>query len=403
MRKGSAVKICILTGGIFIPLLLLLLISAVTSLGGSGSNIYVPADEETVAAYQAICAETGVPWDVALMADVMLANQQDMRIEDMNPLFTSLQFCILTVNKQIAQEVEKKENGKLIVTTEWKDAGNTTYTGTEEICDYIGVTAAWLSGISIEKVLEQLQETCENTGDNTTKYSFEMSVNDNFNMVLTALVGLTDKNCNTVLSLHDSQYLAQLYGYIYNFGDLNLLDLVVGDVSRDDLARMAGSLLGHPYLLGGKSPYQGAPKGPLDCSGFVDWVYIQCFGTGVSGGGVPAGITMSGTALQWYASTPITAAELQIGDLAFLQDPAKLASGKTNHVGIYIGDVNGTKYFIHCAGRYYGTENLPNGRVGISKLSGSNDYNPITGEHFTPAMPACGFRYFRRPNFAFRE
>lgn len=108
MRKGSAVKICILTGGIFIPLLLLLLISAVTSLGGSGSNIYVPADEETVAAYQAICAETGVPWDVALMADVMLANQQDMRIEDMKPLFTSLQFCILTVNKQIAQEVEKK-------------------------------------------------------------------------------------------------------------------------------------------------------------------------------------------------------------------------------------------------------------------------------------------------------
>lgn len=97
------------------------------------------------------------------------------------------------MNKQIAQEVEKKENGKLIVTTEWKDAGNTTYTGTEEICDYIGVTAAWLSGISIEKVLEQLQETCENTGDNTTKYSFEMSVNDNFNMVLTALVGLTDK------------------------------------------------------------------------------------------------------------------------------------------------------------------------------------------------------------------
>ncbi len=32
---------------------------------------------------RAIPAETGVPWDVALMADVMLANQQDMRIEDM--------------------------------------------------------------------------------------------------------------------------------------------------------------------------------------------------------------------------------------------------------------------------------------------------------------------------------
>lgn len=64
---------------------------------------------------------------------------------------------------------------------------------------------------------------------------------------------------------------------------------------------------------------------------------------------------------------------------------------------------NGAKYFIHCAGRAYGTEDLPNGRVGISRLRGSNDYNPVTGGHFSPAMKGCNFRYFRRPNFAFRE
>lgn len=401
MRKST--KICIVIGGLFFPLLLLLLIISIASLGGSGSNVYVPANEETVSTYQEICAETGVPWDLALMADVMLANQQNKKIEDMNPMVTSLQFCILTVKKQVEKEAEKKEEGEIISTPEWEDAGDTTYTGTEEICNYLGITTKRISEMDIEKVLEQLKKKCEDDSDDTTKYSLSLAVNEKYDVVLTTLVGLTDKNCNTVLSFHDSQYLAQLYGYIYNFDDVDIPDLVVGNVSRDELARVAETLLGHPYLMGGKSPYQGVPKGPLDCSGFVDWVYIQCFGTGVSGGGIPAGVAVSGTALQWYASTPITAAELQVGDLAFLQDPEKLASGKTNHVGIYIGEVNGTKYFIHCAGRYYGTESLPNGRVGISKLSGSNDYNPITGERFTPSMPACGFRYFRRPNFVFRE
>ena len=203
--------------------------------------------------------------------------------------------------------------------------------------------------------------------------------------------------------MHNSQYLAQVYGYVYGFDEIELPELVVGDVTRQELTQVAASLLSHPYLMGGKSPSQGSPKGPLDCSGFVDWVYIQCFGTGVSGGGVPDGVAMSGTALQWYATAPISMEDLQIGDLAFLQDPAKLGKGKINHVGIYIGEYNGAKYFIHCAGRAYGTEDLPNGRVGISRLRGSNDYNPVTGGHFSPAMKGCNFRYFRRPNFAFRE
>ena len=42
----------------------------------------------------------------------------------------------------------------------------------------------------------------------------------------------------------------------------------VGDVTRQELTQVAASLLGHPYLMGGKSPSQGSPKGPLDCSGF---------------------------------------------------------------------------------------------------------------------------------------
>ena len=287
--------------------------------------------------------------------------------------------------------------------TRWKDVDQKIYEGADEICEYLNITESWFSGKSIQDILNALEEKREEDQDEDTDYIQVLTVNEDYEDVLRNRIGLTDKNRDTVLSMHNSQYLAQVYGYVYGFDEIELPELVVGDVTRHELAQVAVSLLGHPYLMGGKSPAQGAPKGPLDCSGFVDWVYIQCFGTGVSGGGVPEGVAVSGTALQWYATTPVSISNLQIGDLAFLQDPAKLGKGKINHVGIYIGEYNGVKYFVHCAGRAYGTEDLPNGRVGISRLSGSNDYNPVTGGHFSPAMKACNFRYFRRPNFSFRE
>ena len=403
MRKTFFFKIILLFGIMFSGILLLLLLFVACMGGGAESNLYIPASDETVAAYQEICSETGIPWDIVLMADVLLAEQLGQRIEDREPLITSLQFCILTVTEQEAYEEEIIENGQKYQVTRWKDVDQKIYEGADEICEYLNITESWFSGKSIQDILNALEEKREEDQDEDTDYIQVLTVNEDYEDVLRNRIGLTDKNRDTVLSMHNSQYLAQVYGYVYGFDEIELPELVVGDVTRHELAQVAVSLLGHPYLMGGKSPAQGAPKGPLDCSGFVDWVYIQCFGTGVSGGGVPEGVAVSGTALQWYATTPVSISNLQIGDLAFLQDPAKLGKGKINHVGIYIGEYNGAKYFIHCAGRAYGTEDLPNGRVGISRLRGSNDYNPVTGGHFSPAMKGCNFRYFRRPNFAFRE
>ena len=73
MKKAFLFKITLLFGTMFSGILLLLLLFVVCMDGGAESSLYIPADDETAAAYQAICSETAVPSDIALMADVLLA------------------------------------------------------------------------------------------------------------------------------------------------------------------------------------------------------------------------------------------------------------------------------------------------------------------------------------------
>lgn len=147
---------------------------------------------------------------------------------------------------------------------------------------------------------------------------------------------------------------------------------------RQDVIRTGLTLVGRvPYFWGGKSApgwneawgtmrlvtAEGSrssgtyrPYG-LDCSGYVDWVF-ETAGVG--------SLLAGGTSYQWEASEPITAADLQPGDLAFLQPPS--ASG-VNHVGIYVGkNGSGKNLYLHCS----------SGADGVAL----NDYG--------------GFRYFRR-------
>ena len=285
----------------------------------------------------------------------------------------------------------------------WVSNEITTYTGTREILDYIGVSVQDMDYRDATSVVNKINDTAAEKSTDQKKYEVTLLVNPDFEVVLLNLIGLSEDNTKSVLELYDSNYLAALYGYTYVFGDIVLPEIVQGNVSRADLAAVAISLINHPYLLGGKSSAVGAPTGPLDCSGYVDWVYMQCFGVTVGNGTVPEGVAVSGTAIQWYASEEIGASDLKVGDLGFMKDPALMKPGQINHVGIYLGSCNGKTYWIHCAGKAYGTEASPSGRVGISVVSGMNNYNPVDGSEFEPAMKGCRFRFYRRPRFTFTD
>lgn len=398
---------------VLIPVLYIVFILLVLGMitgGGSGGAGGIPfmATEEQAYDYQYIASETGIPWDMALLADVMLCEQEGLDTEDMSPLLSSLQFCMVTEIKNTGSwepTDETDEEGHTVYELVWREEGRNYYYGLDGILGYLGITEADISEMDMAEIIQAVKEQGYHKEIDLTKYDAIFSSNsseDSYEEILTEYIGLSAKNCENVLALHQAGYMTQLYGYAYN-SNVELPELVIGDVTRHELAQVASALIGHPYLLGGKSPRPGPPEGPLDCSGFVDWVYIQCFGTGVSSGHIPDGVAVSGTALQWYASAPVSEDELKAGDLAFLYNPETLAGGRINHVGIFIGRHDDKEYFIHCAGRSFGTPERPTGRVGISVRRGSNSYNCVTGDSFEPAMKGCNFQYFRRPNFAFSD
>lgn len=402
-------------------------------VGSIASPLMVFASEEQAYRYQYIGTELGVPWDIALLADGIHAQSLGLSdMEEYNPLLTSLQFCILLEDEMIPvvsevtegeEEEQAEEEGETEAAgesegeaeeeaeteageepakeTEWISQAVCYYTGQEEILEYAGLSIDELTYRDVNSIMETLNSIAEEKSTDEVKYTVTLIANPDYEGVLRDFIGLDEENIQNVMELYSANYMAAMYGYSYHFPDIVLPDIVQGEVTRQELALVAISLINHPYLMGGKSSQTGPPTGPLDCSGFVDWVYVQCFGVGASNGTVPEGVAVAGTAQQWYASEEITADELKVGDLGFLYDPATMRSGQVNHVGIYVGTYNNKTYWIHCGGKYFGTADAPKGRVGISTATGSNSYNPVDGTNFSPPMHGCNFRFFRRPRFEF--
>ena len=386
--------------------------------GGAFAPVAVFASEDEAYEYQFIGSELGIPWELAILADGMKAYEEGKEdLSDYNPILTSLEFCILVEKEMIPETVsegdasvsssdaEAKENENSEESDEpvinWIIQTKKQFKGKQAILKYISEREEGLTYTDVNSIVTAINKICEEKSSDDKKYEAVIVCNADYEGILRKL-GISDENIENVMVLYNASYISHMYGYnSYAISNYDLPDIVVGDVTRADLAKVAVSIIGHPYLMGGKSTAAGAPTSPLDCSGFVDWVYFQCFGTGASKGNIPEGVAVSGTALQWYASVPIKQSELKVGDLGFYRDPA--ASSQINHVGIYLGTYNGRMYWIHCGGSTFGTDALPKGRVGISVSNGYNSYNPVDGSYFEPSMKKCNFKFYRRPQFQFAE
>ena len=90
--------------------------------------------------------------------------------------------------------------------TRWRDVDQKIYAGTDGICEYLDITESWFAGKTIQDVLNALQEKREEDQDEDTDYLPALSVNEAYEEILKKRIGLTDKNSDTVLSMHNSQY-----------------------------------------------------------------------------------------------------------------------------------------------------------------------------------------------------
>lgn len=402
-------------------LLPVFLMGFIAMTGSASYDSKVVASENQAYNYQYISSELGIPWDIVILSDSMKAWWDGLdSIESFNPLITALEFCILQEDiyklTPIYEEVTYKdeETGTEYtrlehVGDEWILEETVLYTGCDEILGYIDQSRDNTDIKDATKVVVDIMKVAEEKSSDEWKYDVTLVCNLDYDYVLGELIGLPKDDIAGIMELYHAQYMSELYGYIRPKEEIEniIVPTVPGHgITRNDLARIAVSLINWPYQFGSKSPYKGTPIVPLDCSGYVDWVYMQCFDIGVSAGGrIPAGVAVSGTAIQYYASDPIdfSTDELRIGDLGFIKDPRNVGAGESNHVGIYLGAIGGQQAWIHCAGTAYGYEDRPKGRVGISLASGSNSYDPITNTTFAPPMKSIRFRYFRRPRFVFAD
>ncbi len=395
-----------------LPFFMLLFFMLLLVGGGGGSAPAQPVQQiasvEKANEYGIICSELGVPWELVILTDAFYGVQADKTsIEDVNPVYTAMQFLVVTEKKEERRE-KYNEDPDAEVEYYWATVETKKYVGKNNILSYSNIKGdpADLSSSKLIASIKQIVED-KNKGLSDERYLVEITVNQKLESVLRDIIKLEPENVKIVIDLYEEHYLAQLYfkNDYYYFGNYNLPEVTVGDISRMELLKIATSLIGHPYGWGEKSWGKGPPVGPLDCSGFVDWVFIQGFGKPVSGNYLPNGINMSGTALQYYNCKLIfeDPKELKIGDIAFYDYPWNITT--TNHVGIYVGEINGKKAFVHCGGKWFGYQDRPTGRVGISINDQGiyNDFDNIRNTHFTPAMKGTRFKVFARPNFMFND
>jgi cell wall-associated NlpC family hydrolase len=101
------------------------------------------------------------------------------------------------------------------------------------------------------------------------------------------------------------------------------------DVAAGDVVASALSLIGTPYVYGGKDP-----DGGFDCSGLVSFVYNMA--------GYTAALPRSSQELFDLHLNAIGQKDIKAGDLLFFRI-GKARKGHVNHVAIYVG--NGR--FVH--------------------------------------------------------
>jgi cell wall-associated NlpC family hydrolase len=99
------------------------------------------------------------------------------------------------------------------------------------------------------------------------------------------------------------------------------------------VVQVALGQVGKPYVWGAKGP------NAFDCSGLCTWSYGQI--------GVPI---PQGTAGQWPGMRSVSQAEIQAGDLVFM-DTSEPFQGAVTHVMLLVGDVNGNGQWdvVHAA------------------------------------------------------
>ncbi|NLC66380.1 MAG: hypothetical protein GX752_05500 [Clostridium sp.] len=181
-------------------------------------------------------------------------------------------------------------------------------------------------------------------------------------------------------------------------GEKEYEDLAKESIYRKDIQKISQILINHPYGVNRDLPVKGIPTKSIDAGYFVDWVYYNLSDTILS---EKSDLETNRISKIWDVSESIMEDELKIGDLGFEIVPD---GNKANHLGIYIGEIDGMNVFIHSGGVEYGANGVEEGRVvvSINNRLKKNNYDTY-GNKFTPAAESSSFVYYRRPDIEIKD
>lgn len=357
----------------------LIIIGAVLSIPILILTLFLPSTKpEMVETYKKLSVEPSLNWLEVCVYDMGKHINSYEKLTEQDIFESTLDFYDLYVIKYVEEEKTRTitstdSSGKTTVKTEtyyeWVKVSSNTYTGVEiinKIKDFTHKTPKTFS--EVEEGVSEISGFTETINGKNYKYGAYLKKLE-FNIVVDRL---DDDMSSWIYTMIDSGLIHEMFGEEKLISNGNIEEIIANSekvgFTRENIVDIAKSLIGKfTYIWGGKATPPEVPVG-LDCSGFTKYVFLLASGNSCDIG--------DGTYGQWANSYPITKDQLKPGDLAFKQ-PAEISSDNNpNHVGIFVGYVNGEAMFVHCSGGQ--------GSVMTNAAGGS-------------------FHYFRRPNILFRE
>lgn len=193
---------------------IIFLIVLLAAVGAGSPAAAVPvgpvATEEKAEEYATMASKMGAPWEIVIITDAIeaQANGKD-GIEDINPMYTTLEFLFLDVEVEHYEVVgwDIDDDGDSHAIYDWVYNRTDRYTAKNEILGYIGITDRQLDDLSPEKLVDMAKKVAEDSSNDIWRYSIEFSANSDFESVLKDYIKMDDTNIKMVLELYNSNYL----------------------------------------------------------------------------------------------------------------------------------------------------------------------------------------------------
>lgn len=169
---------------------------------GTGTGIPILATQEQAYHYQYIGSETGIPWDVVLLADIFSSQQNREKLEDEKPICTALQFCVVTEVKMVGRWVETEEvnaDGEVVYELQWTEERRDIYSGLEEILLYLGMDQETVSTMDISQIMTAIKEIGNGKTGDLEQYQVNVTINSDYERILADTIGLTEENCQNIM------------------------------------------------------------------------------------------------------------------------------------------------------------------------------------------------------------